>query len=219
MSTFVGPYDQVAMFPAKVNKVTFTAKQITSEMQGLEVSVMIVWTIYRQDDGPMRAYRVLGDDLKENVPKTANDLCAALVSSVVRNAIANDTIDHIIKERDNFRTMVMDQMRPVMKGWGIWIESVEITNVKIMSGNLFKDMQCVYRDDQYQIAQTQTMKVNHKISKKALAIKVITDKRNQDKHQQKTLEDSSRKIKNKDLEFEKLQQEIKIAYKEFEMAQ
>jgi regulator of protease activity HflC (stomatin/prohibitin superfamily) len=154
LCTFVGPYDQCAVFPAKVNRVNFKTYQITSEMQGLEVSVMIVWTIFREEDGPMRAYRMLGNDLKEAVPKTANDLCASLVSSVVRNQIANDTIDNIIKSRKEFRSKVMETMRGQMKGWGIWIESVEITDVKIMSGALFKDMQCVYRDDQYQIAQT-----------------------------------------------------------------
>jgi uncharacterized membrane protein YqiK len=185
-------------------------------MQGLNVSVMIVWTIYRKGDGPMRAYRMLGEDLKSAIPKSANDLVASLVSSVVRNQIANDTIDHIIKSRDEFRRTVMDTMEPQMKGWGIWLESVEITDVKIMSGQLFKDMQCVFRDDQYQIAQTQTMNFNHEIAQKKLDVKVITDKRNQDKHQKKTLEDSTRSIKNKELEFERLQNEIKVAFKNFE---
>jgi len=209
----------VAVFPAKVNKVNFKTYQITSEMQGLEVSVMIVWTIFRDGDGPMRAYRMLGNDLKEAVPRSANDLCASLVSSVVRNQIANDTIDNIIKSREAFREKVMETMKPQMKGWGIWIESVEITDVKIMSGALFKDMQCVFRDDQYQIAQTQMMNVNHEIAQKKLQVKIITDKRNQDKHEKKTLEDSARSIRNKELEFDRVKQDIKISFKNFENSQ
>merc|ERR1712136_712685 len=31
------------------------------------------------------------------------------------------------------------------KGWGIWIETVEITDVRIMSKNLFKNMQAEFR--------------------------------------------------------------------------
>lgn len=165
----------------------------------------------------MRAFRTLGNDLKNQNPAKSNELVASMVSSVVRNAIANDRIDHIIKEREGFRKLVMDTMRPFLKGWGIWIESVEITDVKIMSASLFRDMQCVYRDDQYQIAQTQTMTVNHEIAKKRLAIKMVTDKRNQDKHETKTLEDSARAIVNKELQLEKLKQDNSIAFRRFEI--
>lgn len=80
-------------------------------------------------------------------------------------------------------------------------------------------MQCVYRDDQYQTAQTQTMNVQHEINKKNLEVRIITDKRNQDKHEQKTLEDSKRAIKNKELEFAKLKEENKNAMIKFEVAQ
>ena len=41
-------------------------------MQGLEVSGVIIWTIYRQGDGPFKAYKYLGDDLRQKVPAYAN---------------------------------------------------------------------------------------------------------------------------------------------------
>lgn len=34
-----------------------------------------------------------------------------------------------------------------MKGWGIWLESVEITQVRISSEKLFKDLQAEFRQD------------------------------------------------------------------------
>jgi len=37
-------------------------------MQGLEVSAMIVWTINRTADGPMKAYKNLGADLADEIP-------------------------------------------------------------------------------------------------------------------------------------------------------
>jgi hypothetical protein len=45
---------------------------VTKEMSGLEVSAMICWTINRDNDGPMKAYKNLGSDLTAEVPKTAN---------------------------------------------------------------------------------------------------------------------------------------------------
>jgi hypothetical protein len=31
-------------------------------------------------------------------------------------------------------------MQVVVKGWGVWLETVEITDVQVMSGSLFKDL-------------------------------------------------------------------------------
>ena len=72
LTCFKGPFDQVARFPSKVNKVNFFTEQVTKEMQGIKVSGMLVWTIYREGDGPMKAYKNLGEDLKEENPAIAN---------------------------------------------------------------------------------------------------------------------------------------------------
>lgn len=63
LSCFRGPFDQVAKFPARVNKVTFRTEQVTKEMQGVMVEGMLVWTINRTGDGPFNAYKNLGEDL------------------------------------------------------------------------------------------------------------------------------------------------------------
>ena len=73
LNCFRGPFDQVAKFPAKVNKVEFSTQQVTTEMQGVQVSGAIIWTIFRMEDGPFKAYKNLGSDLANRVPKTANE--------------------------------------------------------------------------------------------------------------------------------------------------
>jgi hypothetical protein len=40
----------------------------------------------------------------------------------------------------------------VTTGWGVWLETVEITDVKICSGTLFRDLQCKFRKDEEQKA-------------------------------------------------------------------
>lgn len=39
------------------------------------------------------------------------------------------------------------QLKDQFKGWGIWLESVEITEVRISSEKLFKDLQAQFRQD------------------------------------------------------------------------
>lgn len=73
---------------------------------------MIVWTIFREGDGPMKAYRTLGDDLKTNDPKTANSLMTSMASSFVRSCIANSELEKIIKERDDFRMTIIKGLKP-----------------------------------------------------------------------------------------------------------
>jgi len=38
-------------------------------MQGLYIQAAITWVINREGDGPMRAYKFLGDDLVSTTPK------------------------------------------------------------------------------------------------------------------------------------------------------
>jgi hypothetical protein len=44
-------------------------------------------------------------------------------------------------------------MTPDVKGWGVWIETVEITDVVISSTQLFKDMQAKFRSDRQKNAE------------------------------------------------------------------
>ena len=50
---------------------------------------MLVWTINRRGDGPLKAYKNLGYDLAEEVPATANDNLISMSCAIVRNTIAN----------------------------------------------------------------------------------------------------------------------------------
>lgn len=112
ISTVKGPYDTVAIFPSKVHKVSFTTTQISKELQGLEVTSMLVWTIYREEEGPMRAYRTLGEDLTKDNPVTANALMTSMASAFVRSCVANTGIEDVIKERDNFRATIIENLKP-----------------------------------------------------------------------------------------------------------
>jgi len=72
MATWYLPGDQVITFSSLIQNVQFTANQVSAEMQGVEVTGMIIWSIYRNDDGPMNAYKFFGNDLKNQRPNVAN---------------------------------------------------------------------------------------------------------------------------------------------------
>lgn len=54
-------------------------------------------------------------------------------------------------------------MFDVVKGWGVWLETVEITDVVISSGSLFKDMQADFREKMKKEAELYKMVIQSEI--------------------------------------------------------
>jgi len=59
LSRFRSPFDSVAVFPSRLTKVEIYTQQVTQEMQGVQVSSMIEWTVDKNGQGPMKAYQNL----------------------------------------------------------------------------------------------------------------------------------------------------------------
>ena len=94
---------------------------------------MLVWTINRSGAGPLNAFKHLGADLSSNNPHSANDALTSMASAVVRSCIANSTVNEMLTNRKLLRDAIRQEMFEVVKGWGVWLETVEITDVKISS--------------------------------------------------------------------------------------
>lgn len=141
---------------------------------------MLVWSIRRTEDGPFNAYKNLGDDLASGNPTTANDNLVSMASAIVRAAIANSTITDMLTKRDILKTKIVKDMDAVVKGWGVWLETVEITDVQISSHNLFKDLQAAFREEKKKDAEVYTMEIEQDLAAdlttRQLKMKEITDK-------------------------------------------
>ena len=46
----------------------------------------------------------------------------------------------MITNRKLLRDAIRKEMFDVVKGWGVWLETIEITGVTICSSSLFKDL-------------------------------------------------------------------------------
>lgn len=58
---------------------------------------------------------------------------------------------------------IKKEMFDVVKGWGVWLETVEITDVVISSGSLFKDMQADFREKMKKEAELYKMVIQSEI--------------------------------------------------------
>jgi regulator of protease activity HflC (stomatin/prohibitin superfamily) len=124
---------------------------------------MLEWNIDRIGEGPMKAYKNLGSDLKSSRPHTANQMLGDMCSAILRARISNSTIDEIIKERKQLRDLIIKELTEIVKGWGVFLETVEITDVRICSRTLFSHMQTKFRETQKQTADLHKMQVDNEI--------------------------------------------------------
>lgn len=77
----------------------------------------------------------------------ANSNVQAMCESVLRNLIANSSLEEVLRNRNHLRDNMKRDLKDQFKGWGIWLETVEITEVKISSDRLFTDLQAEFRQD------------------------------------------------------------------------
>lgn len=104
------PGDQTVKFPSLIHQVNFTAQQVSAEMQGIEVGGMLIWSILRTEDGPMNCYKFFGDDLQSSSPTVANGKIQAICVAIIRDRIANMTLNDILKNRSKLKQGVKDEI-------------------------------------------------------------------------------------------------------------
>ena len=75
------------------------------------MSGVLIWSVYRDEDGPFRCFKSFGEDLlNKSGPKIANKKLENMAVSIIREKIANLTINDLLKNRSKLRDGVKDEM-------------------------------------------------------------------------------------------------------------
>jgi len=157
-------------------------------MQGVEVGGVLIWSVYREEDGPFRCYKSFGEDLMtKSGPRVANQKLENMAVSIIRDRIANMTINDILKNRQKLRNGVKDEMQKVITGWGIWLETCEVVDVKIASRSLFTNLQTEFREKSRQDAEKIQGEINNTIKQDELARETEYERIRQETHTQEQL--------------------------------
>lgn len=134
--------DRYAIIPSDANSVSFCADQITAENQGVEVSGFAIWSVVDPKRAveaadftdPAAAINRIGGHLRE------------VVESAIRHQVANFTLEDSLRKRATIIERLKAELDDVAKQWGLAIATVEIKSVRIMSAQLFENMQAKFRD-------------------------------------------------------------------------
>ena len=116
-----------------MHKVEWKAQEMTNQRAGVEVKGFAIWGIYRpcdeDQDGPFRAFKSIPGLAEGNV-SAGNDFVKQLIESIIRSTVANMSIMDVMQRRDMMRDRVRKEVTDQLKGWGIWLETVEVQSLR-----------------------------------------------------------------------------------------
>ncbi|MCY3412321.1 MAG: SPFH domain-containing protein [Candidatus Heimdallarchaeota archaeon] len=214
LRTFRKLGETVVKFPSLLNKVTFKADNVTKELSGVQISGFLIWSIFREDEGPFKAYKnikSIENELTEDSEINSN--LRSMAESIVRDQIANLEIRDVLTQRELVRDRVRSGIQSVVKGFGIWIETVEITDVYILSSSLFEDMQTPFRQKSLEEAEAIRRESNKNMEQARIKTELELSKQRSDSQTEENIYS-----KQKELEEEREEEKLFIERQKIEKA-
>lgn len=150
------PGDSVAVVPTTVQKLQFSADQITVEKVGVEVTGLAVYRIAE----PLIAFRMLNFSFPERAQEKLEELLVEMFVGAARRLVANLSVEECLARRkEGIAEELMREIAPVVsgqgrladgteQGWGVILDTIEIQDVHVLSPTVFSNMQARYRQEQ-----------------------------------------------------------------------
>jgi flotillin len=154
-SCFKWPWDAVAIIPTSLQRLSFSADQVTAEKVGVEVVGLAVYRIAE----PLLAYRVLNFSYPERAQQKLEETLTGMFVGATRRLVANLSVDDCLRKRKSaLAEELIREIAPVVggngrpddfttQGWGVVIDTIEIQEVKILSEKVFASLQAPYRTE------------------------------------------------------------------------
>jgi len=149
-SCFKRPADTVALVDTSVRRLQFTADQVTREKTGVAITGLAVFRVV----SPQLAYQMLNLDQ----PDTYHEILREMLLGATRRLVANLTLEECITRRkDALAAYLMAEVAPVVsgsgrdadraeRGWGIALDTIEVQDVRVLSEEVFEQLQAPYRE-------------------------------------------------------------------------
>jgi flotillin len=155
-SCFKLPGDSVAIVPTSIQRLQFTADQVTNEKVGVAVTGLAV---YRIAD-PLVAFRMLNFSFPERAQEKLAELLREMFVGAARRLVANMSVEECLSRRkEGIASELMREIAPVVAGkgkledqsdagWGVILDTIEIQDVRVLSSTVFENMQARFRREQ-----------------------------------------------------------------------
>lgn len=160
-TVFKWPWDSIAIVPTTVQRLHFVADQITQEKVGVKVTGIAVYRVAE----PLIAARMLNFSFPERAQEKLAEMMEEMCVGASRRLIANLSIEQVLTRRkDALARELVREIAPVVsgqgrmedgtdRGWGVVVDTIEIQDVRVLSSQVFTNMQARFRVQQEQVAR------------------------------------------------------------------
>jgi regulator of protease activity HflC (stomatin/prohibitin superfamily) len=160
-AVFKWPWDSVAVVPTSIQRLQFVADQITQEKVGVKVTGIAVYRIAE----PLIAFRMLNFSYPERAQEKLAQMMEEMCVGASRRLIANLTVEECLTRRKEALSQeLIREIAPVVsgsgrledgtdRGWGVVVDTIEIQDVRVMSAEVFSNMQARFRQEQARLAR------------------------------------------------------------------
>ena len=217
ISVFRGINEVVVKFPSLLNKVTFSAQQVSKEMQGVELSGFVIWVIKRDGNYPLKAYKHIRNLANLQLDSEVNTHIKSMAESIVRAQIANLSIHEVVAQRKKVRSSIISEMQELLSGWGIWLETVEVTEVKILSRTLFNDLQQPFRSETQKTAEQIRITTENQLQEERVLAQAKMNKIRNEKDTETQIMKSQLRLKQEQQEQKVIEEREKIKRNNIEL--
>jgi regulator of protease activity HflC (stomatin/prohibitin superfamily) len=150
---FKWPWESIAIVPTTLQRIEFTADQITREHVGVSVTGIAVYRIAE----PVLAAHVLNFTYVEAASEKLGATLREMFVGAARRLIANLALDECLTRRkETIAGYLMEEIAPVVgghgaaadttnRGWGVVLDTIEIQQVTVQSQQVFADLQAPFR--------------------------------------------------------------------------
>jgi regulator of protease activity HflC (stomatin/prohibitin superfamily) len=144
----------VSIVPTTLQRIEFTADQVTRERVGVQVTGIAVYRVAE----PLLAFRVLNFTYSEAASEKLAATLREMFVGAARRLIANLSLEECLTRRkEAIAGFLMDEISPVVsgegsphdtttKGWGVVLDTIEIQDVRVLSAEVFQRLQAPYRE-------------------------------------------------------------------------
>jgi regulator of protease activity HflC (stomatin/prohibitin superfamily) len=136
------PWDRYCLIPATAQNISFAADQITRENQGVEIAGFAIWRVAQPEQTYLR-FDFHGD---ADPIETINRSLREVVESAIRHQMANLSIEDVLRKRASIIEELQRELADIAGRWGLTFDTIEIKQVKILSSELFANLQAPYRN-------------------------------------------------------------------------
>lgn len=153
-SCFKWPWDSVAVIPTTIQRIYFSADQVTAEKVGVQVKGLSVYRVAR----PELTVRMLNFSFPERAQEKLAETLRDMFVGAVRRLVANLKVEECLARRkESLAAFLLAEIAPVVsgagrasdstdRGWGVVIDTIEIQEVQVLSEQVFAHMQAPYRN-------------------------------------------------------------------------